>query len=179
MTSNGAKRSVPEVAHELLIFLEKLVDHMRSKRERFEQSSPGLEKVKQEHKKFKLLDDHAVEVAYQGPSGYGYKGEAVGCAPMLQELGITSALCSRLSECAEALESHFFSGDSETQTEDVAGEAVLNDLISLISRFEVASKNPEYGFLCSKIACTPGLWLTNIALLLLLSVAGIFTWPVS
>jgi hypothetical protein len=134
------ERQVSEVAHELLLFVEKLVGHMRSLREGFERS-PGLEKVKQEHAKFRLADDHPVEVTYHGPTGHGFKGKAIGCAPMLEELGITPEICARLSDFAQSMESHLFGSDSED--EDRAGQAVLNDLLNVVSRFELASKNPE------------------------------------
>ena len=164
MLSTRETRSVPDVAHELLLFLERLINHMKGLRERFE-ISPGLEKVKQEHEKFKLMDDHTVEVTYQGPTGYGFKGEAIGCAPMLKELGITPELCARLNDSAESLESHLFSGDSDNQSDEATGEAVLNDLISLTSRFEVASKNPEYDLLVSNLYTCLSLCLTHFGIL--------------
>ena len=141
--NRGESSTVSEGAHELLLFVENLVLHLRGLREKF-QASPGLEKVKRDHSRFKLSDDHAEEIVYRGPSGFGLKGEAVGCLPLLQDLGITSTMCTRLNVLAQSLESHLFGGRNDGDgEEDKSGEAVLNDLIGILSKLEIASKNPE------------------------------------
>jgi hypothetical protein len=92
--------------------------------------------VKNEHSRFHLADDHEVEVKYSGPTGYGLKGEAVGCAPLMTELGITPEICSRLLTLSEALESHLFRELNES-------DAVLRDLTKVIECLSLAARNPE------------------------------------
>lgn len=103
----------------------------------------ALKKVKQEHARFRLSDEHSVELAYSGPSGFGIKGQAVGCRPKLDELGITSVMCTRLSELATSLENHLFGGKNDVSERNQASEAVMNDLIDFIGKFELAAKHPE------------------------------------
>ena len=101
----------------------------------------GLEKIKAEHHKYPLSDDHEVEVKYSGPTGYGMKGEAIGCAPFLKELGISSGLLSHLTNYAQSLESHLFNSQSD---ED---HGILSEVIKVIERLKLASENPEHFFL--------------------------------
>lgn len=92
--------------------------------------------MKAEHSRFHLPDDHEVEVKYSGPSGWGFKGEAVGCAPLLKELGITPQTCSRLLTLCEALESHIFSKLKQN-------DAILKDVTTFLERLSLAAKNSE------------------------------------
>lgn len=136
----GAQKELPSVAHELLMFLEKVVKYMRQERMKFE-TGAGLNKVKQEHTRFRLQDDHAVEVVYSGPTGFGLKNKAVGCGPELAKLGITAQQCTTMVAFAQSLENHLF-GKSDGSA-DPASEAAMNNLVEILSRFELASKDPE------------------------------------
>lgn len=73
---------------------------------------------------------------YSGPTGFGLRGEAVGCASILQQLELSHEKCTRLSECAVSLENHLFGDDNVNDT-------ALDDLVSLCGRFELAAKAPE------------------------------------
>lgn len=103
----------------------------------------ALVNVKKEHARLRLGDDHSMEVSYSGPSGFGIRGEAVGCRPKLEELGITSSTCTRLSELAQALETHLFGGKNDVAEANQTSEAVMNDLIDFTGKFELAAKHPE------------------------------------
>eukprot|EP00980_Cylindrotheca_fusiformis_P001399 scaffold345_cov134-Cylindrotheca_fusiformis.AAC.10 len=124
-----------EVAHELLLFFEVLLKHMRLLRQKFE-TSPGLQKVISEHSRYKLQDDHEVEVKYSGPTGYGLRGEAVGCAPLLDELQITPSACEKLEGFAEALESHLSRNGEDP-------DQAIRDVSSVFVKLALASKKPE------------------------------------
>lgn len=100
----------------------------------------GLEKIKSEHEKFKLADDHTVEVKYSGPTGVGLKGETVGCLPLLEELQATNSQCEVLANQAEALESHLSRKEREAESEY---DATLMDVVDLVKKFALAAKNPE------------------------------------
>ncbi|CAJ1966607.1 unnamed protein product [Cylindrotheca closterium] len=135
--------SYPEVAHELLLFIERLVSYMRNERLRFE-SSPGFEKIRAEHKKRSLPDDHEVEVKYSGPSGYGIQGKTVGCASMLEELQATKLKCEVLLRQAEVLESHLTSKAMEANSES---NSALLEVLGLFQKFAIASRSPEHFYL--------------------------------
>ena len=100
----------------------------------------GLEKIKSEHKKYGLSDDHEVEVKYSGPSGYGLKGETVGCLPLLKELQATSSQCEVLASQAEALESHFSRKENNSDSES---NTILVEVVDLMNKFSLAAKTPE------------------------------------
>ena len=59
---------------------------------------------------------------------------------MLNDMGITSETV-RLSDFANSMETHLSGGDNGD--DEHAGDSVLNDLINIISRLELAAKNPE------------------------------------
>ena len=106
-------------------------------------SNSALDQVKREHARFRLTDDHSVEVSYSGPTGFGVRGQAVGCRPKLEELGITSYVCKRLSDLAASLEKHVLGGENDVAERSQSSEAVLNNLVEFVSKFELAAKNPE------------------------------------
>lgn len=103
----------------------------------------ALARVKQEHAKFRLSDDHSVEASYSGPTGFGLGGQAVGCRPKLEEFGITSVSCTRLENLAKSLENHLFGRNESDKADRTTGEAAMSDLVDLIGRFALAAKHPE------------------------------------
>lgn len=156
---------VSEVAHDLLLFLERLTNHMYKERNSFEQGQGeknlqlnatslqfaklmtsfhlGLERVKREHARFRLGDDYSLEVSYHGPSGYGLRGEAVGCEPILHNLEISPELCRRLHDKATSLENHLFGGEMEPSQDELLGQKSFKEVVDFIGQFEMAAKNPE------------------------------------
>lgn len=102
-----------------------------------------LLKIKEEHSRMHLSDDHSVEVSYSGPSGFGIRGEAVGCRPKFEELGITAQYCNKVFDLAHSLEFHLSGETSDVAEEDTTNEAVLKDLVGIIGRFHLAAKHPE------------------------------------
>lgn len=108
-------------------------------------SFTGLEKIKAEHKKWGLLDDHEVEIKYSGPSGYGIQGKAVGCSSLLNELQITESKFQALSKQVEALESHLVEAHNSRKDKDAEFDpTALLDAVSFFQKFALASKSPEY-----------------------------------
>jgi hypothetical protein len=129
-----------KLAHDLLIFVEKIVFHMQALRQRFE-TSPGRQKLEDDYKRYhNTPDNHEVELSYDGPTGYGIKGAAVGCQPFLSRLDITKERCTRLLQFASSMEQTLFGGKSESQgdnqADNVAGESsnVLTILVELLSK---------------------------------------------
>lgn len=129
-----------KLAHNLLLFVENIISHMQTLRQKFE-TSPGREKLENDYKKYyNTPDNHEVELSYDGPTGYGIKGAAVGCQPFLTQLGITKEKCSQLLELALSMEQKLFGGNSESddtnQTDNVTGDSsnVLTVLVEMLSK---------------------------------------------
>lgn len=95
-----------------------------------------LANVKTEHERFRLPDDHSIEVLYKGPTGFGLRGEAIGCKPALKDLNVSPERSKQLNDYAISFENHLFGEDS-------VSDAILNNLVSLVGRFELAANAPE------------------------------------
>ncbi len=139
LVNTGEKVDSAKLAHDLLMFVEKLILHMQALRQKFE-TNPGRTKLENDYKKFRTPDNHEVELSYDGPTGYGIKGAAVGCQPFLTRLGITKEKCARLLEYALSMEQTLFGGKSEGDDSDdkqnVVGESsnVLTVLVELLTK---------------------------------------------
>jgi hypothetical protein len=140
LISTQEKVDSAKLAHNLLLFVESIILHMQALRQKFE-TSPGRQKLENDHKKYhNTPDNHEVELSYDGPTGYGIKGAAVGCQPFLTRLGITKKKCSQLLELALSMEQTLFGGNSEgddtNQTDNVTGDSsnVLTILVEMLSK---------------------------------------------
>ncbi len=129
-----------KVAHDLLLFVEKIILHLKALREKFA-NSPGRTKLEDDYRKYhNTPDNHEIELSYDGPTGYGIKGEAVGCQPFLTQLGVSNDQCERLLEYALSMEQKLFGGksddDNTKQSGNVVGESsnVLTILVELLSK---------------------------------------------
>jgi hypothetical protein len=140
LISTQEKVDSAKLAHHLLLFVENIISHMQALRQKFE-TSPGREKLESDYKRYhNTPDNHEVELSYDGPTGYGIKGAAVGCQPFLTRLGITKEKCSQLLELALSMEQKLFGGNSESddtdQTDNVTGDSsnVLTVLVEMLSK---------------------------------------------
>ena len=131
-----------KVAHDLLLFVEKIILHLKALREKFA-NSPGRTKLEEDYRKYRNTpDNHEIELSYDGPTGYGIKGKAVGCQPFLTQLGITNEQCAELLEYALSMEQKLFGGksddDNANQPGNVVGESsnVLTILVELLSKLQ-------------------------------------------
>jgi len=144
LVDTGADVDSAKLAHSLLMFVEKIILHMRTLRKRFE-SSPGRQKFEKEYMKYRNTpDNHEIELSFDGPTGYGIKGAAVGCQPFLTRLGITKEECARLLEFAVSMEQELFGGKSKdgdsNLDDDTSGATnVLADLVDLLSKLKTGT----------------------------------------
>jgi hypothetical protein len=121
------KVEVAVVAHELLLFVEKLLFYLHGKRTAFERS-PEPEKLELEYRRYRNTpDDQEIQLSYDGPTGFGRNGVPTGCKPFFEELGITDDECSGLLVACESLEAHLFGG-----TEGLLSQPDSNSMTSLI-----------------------------------------------
>jgi hypothetical protein len=126
-----------KVAHDLLLFVEKIVFHLQKLKQGFE-SSPARTKLGIDYQRFhNIPDDHEVELTYDGPTGFGLKGVPVGCTPFLDRLGTTKEECSQLLHLALSMEQSMFGGsqqDASTDQADASTSNVLTVLVELLSK---------------------------------------------
>ena len=91
VSSDSETQYLCDIAHTLLMFVEKVVTKLRSSRTRF-QTNPGQKgaaKALRDYEKFHTPDDHEFDVSFDGPTGNGHKGKCVGCLPFFDDLGLT------------------------------------------------------------------------------------------
>lgn len=96
-----------EVAHNLLLFVEKVVLHLRKLRQRFQSS-------------------HEVELSYTGPTGNGFQGTPLGCQSFSDEIGVSNDDIDDFLHQALSLRATISGNDQDEVIEDLFVD-VLND----------------------------------------------------
>ena len=142
---------ISDVAHGILLFLERIIDFLRSSRDRFEKNpgNKGADAAIREWRKFHSLDDKEFEVTYDGPTGMGVGGKAVGCKPFFDRLQFRQGELEQVVAYAEALSEHVRSRSEEQ------GERSMNQmdrLLELVAKFSAASQKPEHFYIASVVA---------------------------
>ncbi|KAG7338035.1 DNA repair helicase rad3 [Nitzschia inconspicua] len=147
-----------QVAHTLLLFVEKIVKHLGNLRQRFE-TSPGKAKLETEYRRYrKILDTHEEELSYDGPTGYGSKGTPVGCMPFFTNLGISTTEIEFLLQQALSLEESLSGRDRDSDIDassvpslnngkDQNSSIDLSSLVSMLTNISLAIKNPEHFYI--------------------------------
>jgi hypothetical protein len=137
LITRGIDVDTAKVAHDLLLFVERIIFHLQKEKTRFENGS-GRQKLERDYRKFhNTPDDHQEEISYDGPTGWGLRGKPVGCNPFLERLDITKDECANLLELAISMEQEMFGGKQDGQVEETGqGDAsnVLTILIELLSK---------------------------------------------
>lgn len=136
-----------DVAHVLLLFVEKIANKLRAAKQSFERNpgAKGADAVLREAEKFHSPDDTEYEVTFDGPSGNGLRGKPVGCLPFFEQLGLTSDDFEMLARYVEAFEK-FFRGH---EPNEASGERdrisnLVDGLIDLVHKMYAALKTPEH-----------------------------------
>ena len=137
LITRGIDVDTAKVAHDLLLFVERIIFHLQKEKTRFENGS-GRQKLERDYRKFhNTPDDHGEEISYDGPTGWGLRGKPVGCSPFLERLGITKDECANLLELAQSMEQEMFGGKQDGQVEVTRqGDSynVLTILTELLSK---------------------------------------------
>lgn len=154
LIGTGVEADTSEVAHELLVFVETIISHLRNVREDFE-NSPEPEKLEEEYTRYKNIShDHAIERSFDGPTGHGLRGKPVGCKPFFTKLGLgnsNSDYFDRLLHYAISFEKRAF---GEGQNTSLAGQEqsnVLSRLLDLVSKLNKAAESPEHYYICCTV----------------------------
>ena len=142
---------ISDVAHCILLFLERIIEFLRSSRDRFEKNpgNKGADAAIREWRKFHSPDDKEFEVTYDGPTGTGVGGKAVGCKPFFDRIQLRHGELEQVVAYAEALSEHVRSRSEEQ------GERSMNQmdrLLELVVKFAAASQKPEHFYIASVVA---------------------------
>ena len=153
---NGDELDLTEVAHELLLFCEKVVQHLRKARTGFEQSTGNLSATKaiEEYRRYHTPDNTEFEVSYAGPNGHGVrrdgKQQPLGCQPFFEGLKLSSHEVGRLLDYATAMESHVKGQDrardrnGDNSGDEKGRKTIFDLLLELLSVFSLAVQTPEH-----------------------------------
>ena len=100
-----------------------------------------------EHDQYHSPDDKHFEVTFDGPTGYGIGGRAVGCKPFFDKMGFTETQFAKLSEFAKELESRL-GGNIESDGNDSflamrRNNTLLSLLNAFVTKFLMAIRKPE------------------------------------
>ncbi|KAL3908406.1 MAG: hypothetical protein SGILL_008494, partial [Bacillariaceae sp.] len=126
MIGTGEKVNSADVAHHLLLFVDKIVQYLRGMRQKFD-GSAAQTNMKSEYLKYRnISDEHEEELSYAGPTGWGYKGTPVGCKPFLTELGLTKDQMDALLHEALSLEESLNGGNGDNPTDSAAYTNSIN-----------------------------------------------------
>jgi len=136
-----------DVAHTLLMFVEKIVTKLKTTRISF-QSNPGAkgaEKVLQDWEKFHTSDDTEFEVTFDGPTGRGTNGKCVGCMPFFDRLGLTKQDFDGLCTYVDAFDKHIRGGnENEESNERDRVSNLLDRLSELCHKLKMGINMPEH-----------------------------------
>jgi Rad3-related DNA helicase len=146
-TRNGeGEEDVRVLAHELLLFVEKLVLFMRESRIKFENSfgTSGAQGAINEWQRFhNIPDDKEFEIEYFGPTGYGVKRKAVGCKLFFDRLRQFGFIDNDiLLRYAKELENEIVGNEAGRMETNLCDR-----LIELVSKLTYAMTSPEHFYI--------------------------------
>jgi hypothetical protein len=128
--------NVNEVAHDLMVFLERVVLFMFDSKTKFEQSG-GAKKVLEEWERFHTPDSKSFEMTYDGPSGYGLAGKAVGCKTFFEKVKVDITNSERLRRSAETMERI---GREQKESKFAT---IFEKMVDVVSKVTLAMEEPQ------------------------------------
>ena len=146
LSSESESAYLCDVAHALLLFVEKILTKLRTARISFERNpgSKGAAARLREWEKFHTPDDTEFEASFDGPTGRGVNGKAVGCLPFFEKLGITPDDFGGLVQYVLAFEKFFRGHESnDGSVEKDRNNALVDRLVELVVKLDFAIKTPE------------------------------------
>ena len=146
MSSESDTLYLCDVAHTLLLFVEKVLDKLRMANTCFQRNPgpKGAARVLEDWAKYHTPDETEFEVMFDGPTGSGRNGKCVGCLSFFEKLGITKADFNQLVNYVEAFEKHMRSregNDGSTERDRISN--LVDKLMDLVHKFNLAIQTPE------------------------------------
>ena len=135
-----------DVAHALLVFLEKLVNTLRTAKTLFENNpgAKGAVAALRNYERFHTPDDTEFDMAFDGPTGNGLMGNPLGCLNFFEKLGLTKSDFDSLCRYVDAFEK-FLRGreGNEASLERDRISNLVDKLMELIHKMYAAFQTPE------------------------------------
>ena len=147
-----------DVAHALLLFVEKVALKLKESRQYFEQNpgSKGAQAALRDYEKFHSADDTEFEISLHGPTGRGVRGAAVGCLPFFEQLGILQSDLEMLERYVDAFEKFCRGQESNESSGERDRISNLTDrLLDLVHKMCSARSNSEH-YYSAIVACANG-----------------------
>ncbi|KAL9186838.1 hypothetical protein ACHAXT_010558 [Thalassiosira profunda] len=146
--SESESQHLCDVAHALLLFVEKVANKLRMSRTCF-QNNPGKKgaaNALKEWEKWHTPDDHEFEISFDGPTGRGQNGKCVGCLPFFEKLGLTKDDFQSLGTYVDAFAEFFrgHEGNAEASSERDRVNNLVDRLAELVHKFTAAIETPEH-----------------------------------
>ncbi|KAL7540832.1 hypothetical protein ACHAXR_010746 [Thalassiosira sp. AJA248-18] len=135
------------VAHTLLIFVEKVVNKLRTSRICFEKNpgAKGAARALQDWEKFHSPDDTEFEVTFDGPTGKGHNGKCVGCLPFFEKMDLKKEDLELLERYVDAFEKFFRGeGGNDASPERDRISNLVDQLKELVHKLNAAIQTPEH-----------------------------------
>ena len=145
MESGIEKADVSVMAHDLLLFVEKLVHFLVTEKIQFEQS-PKADKAIADWIKFKTPDDQEFEMTFDGPTGHGTGGKTIGCQRFFDKVALNASQADHYRKLGDGLETHIRQKQGREYDKFAAIMDKLNNLIMIVS---YALEQPEHYFIAS------------------------------
>ena len=139
------KVDISILAHDLLVFVEKLICFLISEKLQFE-NGPKSEKALADWRKFKGPDDQEFEMTFDGPTGHGSGGKTRGCQPFFDRIGLNASQGDHYRKLGEGLDSHIRSNQGRLSDKYSNLMDKLNELIMVVS---YALENSEHYYIAS------------------------------
>jgi hypothetical protein len=149
-----------DVAHALLLFVEKLATKLKESRLSFERNPgpKGAQAALREAEKFHHSDDTEYEISLHGPTGNGVRGAAVGCLPFFEQLGILQTDIETMVHYVDAFEKFCRGQDSGEASGERERDRISNltdRLIDLVHKMCSARMKSEH-YYAATVACANG-----------------------
>ena len=135
---------LPDVAHVILLFVEKLIEKLRTAKICFERNpgKKGAAMAIKEWEKFRTSDDTEFDILLDGPSGHGQNGKPVGCKPFFDKLGMSESDFEILETHVEAFNG-YLRGQNDNEERDRVSN-IVDKLTELVCKLSWAAKKPEH-----------------------------------
>jgi len=141
-TEESLSDKIPGIAHDLLVFLDKIIDIMRQSRHMFEnnQGKHGVASVTEEYRTFKCSDDKEFEMTYNGPNGSGDGNDPVGCKRFFSQFSINQKEIENIQNQMNSFHEHIFSknGDERSETRNKLADRLSKIITTLCAAFHLS-----------------------------------------
>jgi hypothetical protein len=135
-----------DVAHSLLMIVEKVIRELRKKRNLFEGSpgAKGAASTLRDWERFHTQDDTEFEITVHGPTGRYNNDKCIGCKPFFDNLGLTVEDLDCATNLVSSFEKFFRGRDgNDAPIERDRIQNLVDRLVELIHKLYAASQSSE------------------------------------